>query len=132
MGDLRKNFSAWEFECGCGCGANTMSEEILDKLQAMRDDYGASISINSGARCAEHNAKVGGKPDSEHIPDPVTGEAEGVDIKYQGSYQYHRLDFLAHLHFRRVGQADNFIHVGTRASKAQDRTWRYPPKEQKK
>lgn len=108
-----------------------MSQDTIKRLQAMRDDYGHSININSGARCAEYNQKVGGKPDSEHIPDPATGEAEGADVRYNGARQYHRLDLLAHLHFRRIGQADNFIHVGTRESKDQDVTWRYPTREKK-
>lgn len=131
MGDLRRNFSAWEFACGCGCGTEAMSDELLDRLQSMRDDYGTSMTVTSGARCPEYNAKVGGKPDSEHVPNHETDEAEGADIAYSGSTQYHKLDLAAHLNFRRVGQADNFIHVGCRASKKQDCTWRYPPKKKK-
>jgi hypothetical protein len=108
-----------------------MSPDLIERLQAMRDDVGKSIDINSGIRCPAHNAKVGGKPDSEHIPDPVTGLTEGADLKYSGSKDRQLFTLTTHLHFRRIGIASNFFHVGTRESKAQDVTWIYPPKQKK-
>lgn len=131
MGDLTKDFSAWEFECKCGCGTKAMSQEFLDRLQSLRDDYGKAITVRSGARCAEHNARVGGKPDSEHLPDPVTGESEGADLEYSGSRDRQTMNLTSHLNFRRIGIAESFFHIGSRASKAQDVTWLYPPKKKK-
>lgn len=130
MGDLTRNFSTWEFACHCGCGVNKMSNEFLTRLQTMRSSYGATMTVTSGARCAEYNEKVGGKPDSEHIPDPETGEAEGADIAWKGgSRSFNGLNKTAHNNFMRIGIADNFFHLGSRASKAQGVTWRYPSKK---
>ncbi len=132
MGDLTKNFSAWEFECRCKCGTGAMSFEFLEQLQKMRDDYGDTITIRSGIRCPEHNAKVGGKPDSEHLPDPVTGLTEGADIAFDGSSRQRRSFIIhSHKHFKRVGIASNFFHLGTRKTKAQEVTFIYPPKKKK-
>lgn len=128
MGDLSKNFSAWEFACQCGCGTGTISPVLINRLQFIRDGLGRSINIRSGIRCPDHNAKVGGSPDSEHIPDPVTGLTEGADLGYSGSQERHRLTLATHLNFRRVGIAETFFHVGVRASKVQDVTWIYPKK----
>jgi len=128
MGDLSKNFSAWEFECRCKCGTGAMSPEFIARLQILRDRYGQPITVRSGIRCPEHNAKVGGKPDSEHLPDPETGLTEGADLGYSGSYCRHMMTWAAHIAFNRVGIADEFIHVGSRASKPQDVTWIYPKK----
>lgn len=129
MGDLSKNFSAWEFECKCGCGTGAMDPEFINALQILRNRYGKPITVRSGIRCPEHNAKVGGKPDSEHLPDPETGLTEGADLGYSGSHDRHIMVWAAHSPFRRVGIAKDFIHVGSRLSKDQEVTWIYPPKK---
>lgn len=129
MGDLSKNFSAWEFECHCKCGTGAMAHEFIARLQAMREALGHVINIRSGIRCPEYNALVGGKPDSEHLPDPVTGLTEGADLGFHGSQELHALTWASHANFARVGIADNFIHVGSRASKAQAVTWIYQSKK---
>lgn len=40
--------------------------EFLDRLQQLRDGLGRRIIVNSGHRCALHNARIGGAPLSEH------------------------------------------------------------------
>jgi len=66
MGDLRRNFSTWEFRCKCGCGAIDMQDEFLDKVQDARDIADVPLNITSGYRCAGHNISVGGASDSMH------------------------------------------------------------------
>ena len=128
MGDLSQNFSAWEFECKCKCGTGAMDPTFIERLQLMRAFLGRSIIIRSGVRCPEHNALVGGKPDSEHLPDPDTGLTSGADLEFFGSKERRVFNIASHYAFRRVGIADNFIHVGNRPSKAQGVTWIYPKK----
>lgn len=105
-----------------------MDPSFIRRLQSMREDLGEAITIRSGIRCPEHNAKVGGSPDSEHIPDPFTGFTEGADLGYFGSTERQLIVLTSHLNFRRVGIAENFIHVGNREAKSQDVTWVYPKK----
>jgi uncharacterized protein YcbK (DUF882 family) len=79
---LTKNFSLKEFNSKCG---RTMPEnviknitELAKNLQMLRDAVAKSISITSGYRSPEHNAKIKGAKNSQHI----TGMA--ADIKVTG------------------------------------------------
>ena len=65
-GDLTKNFSRKEFGCKCGCGKDDISPRLAEMCQTIRDAVGVPVRVNSGCRCAAHNAKVGGAPDSYH------------------------------------------------------------------
>ena len=61
-----KNFKVSEFACKCGCG-NRVQQKLIDMLQVIRDKAEIPVRVNSGYRCAEHNAKVGGVKGSQHI-----------------------------------------------------------------
>ena len=63
-----KNFKVSEFACKC-CGENRIDQRILDMAQVIRDELGVPIHVNSGYRCAEHNARVGGVKGSYHTKD---------------------------------------------------------------
>lgn len=67
-----KHFKKSEFACKCGGKyCNGYPEEIDEKMvkyaDAIRDRLGKSININSGLRCAKHNARVGGVSNSQHL-----------------------------------------------------------------
>ncbi len=53
-----KYFKLQEFTCRCGCGQTNMVPEFIDKLDALRDKLGFGLTINSGYRCPEYNAKI--------------------------------------------------------------------------
>lgn len=67
MGDLSTHFSRSEFACKCGCGFDTVDTEMLGVLEDLRAMFKEPIAITSGCRCAEHNAKEGGSPRSQHV-----------------------------------------------------------------
>lgn len=90
MGDLSKNFSAWEFKCGhCGrlVGPSVL---LLQALQRLRDDVGRPLAIVSGYRCAEGNRSVGGTRDSQHL----CGNAVDVPAGYTSAARAHRAGFV--------------------------------------
>ena len=60
------NFTQREVACPC-CGELYLDADSMDAIQALRDDWGEAIIINSGHRCAKHNAAVGGAPNSQHL-----------------------------------------------------------------
>ena len=52
-----KYFKFEDFECK-HCGKNLQSEEFITKLDALREDLGFALVVNSGYRCPEYNATV--------------------------------------------------------------------------
>lgn len=84
LGDLSTNFWKSEFRCPCKkCRRKKVrvSQLLIFKLEMLRIELGDKpIIINSGNRCPEENKKVGGHPNSPHIPKP-NGEAADIRIK---------------------------------------------------
>lgn len=79
---VTKNFNLNEFNSKCG---RQMPEnikkniiEIIHNLQVIRDEVKVPISITSGYRSPEHNAKVKGAKDSQHV------KGTAVDFKVHG------------------------------------------------
>ena len=74
-----KWFSMNEFECHCGCrmpdSARANIEALVEQvLDPAREGYGKPVCVNSGYRCARHNAAVGGVAGSQHM----RGEAADI------------------------------------------------------
>ena len=55
-----KNFKVSEFACKCGCRFDKIDQRVMDMAQALRDELGVPVRVNSGCRCEEHNTKSGG------------------------------------------------------------------------
>jgi len=105
MGDLSTNFSKWEFECKCGCGYDDISMELILLLEEIRADVGGPIRINSGCRCSNHNAAIGGTKHSRHM----TGEAADIQVE-GGWHRYKVLCAAVHRGAEGIGIAKGFIH----------------------
>jgi uncharacterized protein YcbK (DUF882 family) len=82
MAKITNNFSLQEFNSKCGRAIpnNILPNifELAKNLQVLRDAVGKSISITSGYRSPEHNAKIKGAKNSQHI------KGAAADIKIQG------------------------------------------------
>ena len=63
---LWPDFSPREVACR-HCGELYLDPVAMDALQALRRAWGKAIVINSGHRCAVHNAAVGGLATSRHL-----------------------------------------------------------------
>lgn len=109
---LSKNFKVSEFHCkGARCCSKTLvSEELIERLQILRELAGAPITINSGYRCYKHNRAVGGASSSQHI----NGKAADVVISGKSAKQMAVLAEQAG--FRCVLLYSNRIHVDVRDS----------------
>ena len=66
-GAITENFLAEEFRCKCGCGVILISEELVQKLQKLRDHFGTSITVSSGYRCPIQTKNVGSDSSSPHL-----------------------------------------------------------------
>jgi len=81
------NFSEAELNCNSGaeCPYPDRLRHLAWTLQTIREYYGKPIRVNSGYRSPEHNAKIGGVRNSQHVQAlaadlaPTTGKAEDLD-----------------------------------------------------
>lgn len=107
---LSENFRLDEFKCKCGkCDPILVDEALVTWLQKLRDHFGKSVNINSGYRCAKHNAsaKVGGSPSSHHV------KGMAADIRVEGVTPEEVAKYAESIGIQRIGLYDNFVHIGS-------------------
>tara|TARA_B100000029_G_scaffold173778_1_gene170465 strand:- start:2134 stop:2532 length:399 start_codon:yes stop_codon:yes gene_type:complete len=123
---MTRNFKRSEFKCKCGCGADQINEDLVRRLQEVRDLLGEPMRITSGVRCEKHNASpdVGGSPSSSHVPDN-SGIAHAVDVSCNNSAYRERLLKAVLQVFDRVGIAKSFIHMDVDPNKTAGVVWVY-------
>jgi uncharacterized protein YcbK (DUF882 family) len=123
MGDLSDHFSKSEFKCSCGCGYGTregdVSEALLDLLERMREEYGP-IRLTSGCRCAQHNAAVGGVPNSAH----TRGTAADI-FCFGGRTRRELVDLAVVCDAAGIGVAKTFVHVDVDDVLSRPSAWSY-------
>ena len=107
---LSANFQAREFDCKCGkCSETSINLDHVAKLQKLRDDLGATITINSAYRCPAHNAAVGGEKNSMHM------KGHATDIVVEGMKPDEVADSCEQ--FDGLGRYDSFTHIDSRGFK---------------
>ena len=114
MGDLSKNFSRHEFECGCGCVSDTVDAELLEVLQDIRHHFDRSIKITSSNRCEAHNKAVGGGIRSQHLK----GRAADIKVGYTNPYDVQEYLLKKYPDKYGIGRYERFTHIDTRTGKA--------------
>lgn len=109
---ISANFKVREFRC------KDRSDKILvdtgfvrDKLQKIRDYFGAPITINSAYRTAAYNKKVGGASKSYHM----SGQA--FDIVVKGHTPEEVAQYAQSLGINGVIKYNTFVHVDSREVK---------------
>ena len=60
------HFARGEMRCPC-CGRGAVALALVLALEDVRTLFGGPVVIASGWRCAAHNARVGGHPQSRHL-----------------------------------------------------------------
>jgi len=97
-----------------------MDKTFLLRLDEARERAGIPFVINSAYRTPEHNAKIGGKPNSSHL------KGLAVDISVTNSRQrFIVLNALLEVGFTRIGIADTFIHIDLDNEKSKEVIWTY-------
>tara|TARA_R110000823_G_scaffold309130_1_gene433168 strand:+ start:224 stop:583 length:360 start_codon:yes stop_codon:yes gene_type:complete len=113
------NYSEFDSPDLKGSGSK-MSDEVISMLDVARKKYGKAMVINSGYRTCEHNAEVGGKPESSHL------KGLAVDISCVNSTDRFNLEgVLRDVGFKRLGIGKTFIHADIDKNKSQYMTWLY-------
>ena len=118
---LSPSFTVREFRCRDGTDTIMIDEGLVVLLQCIREHFGKPITITSGYRTAEHNAKVGGSKSSQHLlgraadiqvagvsPDAVAAYAESLMPTWGGVGRYPV----------KAGRAQGWDQVDTRANKS--------------
>lgn len=126
MGTISKNFSYREFERSDAAGRNDICnvitttrvrdaiyELVIEVLQPLRDEWGKPLEVNSGYRCPEVNAIVGGVPTSQH----TLGEA--ADIAAERPYALAKLAKELELPFDQMILYPDFVHFSHKLNGAQ-------------
>lgn len=102
-------------QCPC-CGKGSASLALLILLEHLRMHFNAPVSITSCARCAEHNAKVGGSKRSEHLIDE-NGLSDAADVKVAGirpNIVAKHLRELPYANLLGIGVYNSWVHVDVR------------------
>lgn len=94
--------------CSCGCNSGSVNQQLLDKLQIVRNKFGKGMIVTSGYRCATHNLKIGGASKSQHL----TGNA--IDISCTNSSDRAVLVRLGLEQGLTVGVRKDIIHFDNR------------------
>jgi uncharacterized protein YcbK (DUF882 family) len=105
--DKYPNFKKAEFDCK-HTGENNMQHEFMQKLQAIRTEFGKSIQITSGFRSVKHPVEAR----KTHSHGEHT-QGNCADIACTNSNDRFRLISLALKHgVTRIGVAKTFLHLG--------------------
>lgn len=110
--NISANFKVREFRCKDGSDRILIDAGFVrDKLQAIRDYFGAPVIINSAYRTPEYNKKVGGTPKSYHM----SGRA--LDIVVKGHTPAEVAQYAQSLGINGIGLYAGFVHVDSRDKK---------------
>lgn len=78
MATATPDFKPSDFKCKCGCGAMHVKVPLLQLVQSIHDHFKKPVTITSGVRCRNRNAKARGARQSRHL------YGEAADIKVTG------------------------------------------------
>ena len=113
-----KYFSDYELMChgaeqgDCNCGLETaanVSPRLLELLDQLRKNIGGPLEVSCVYRCPEHNAQVGGVPNSQHVLG-TAADTQWPDFLSHGEYEW----YVRQLPFDGIGIYDWGIHVDVR------------------
>ena len=107
-------FKKEEFRCKCGKYCNGYpvepSEELVSVLEKIRKYFGKPVIVNSGIRCATHNANVGGANASQHMKGTAADiVVKGIDPERVAKYAETLLPKTGG-----IGRYKTFTHIDVR------------------
>lgn len=108
---MSKYFKPQEFRCKDGSVhpvyAGGVRDDLLLILDEIRERFGKPVIVNSGYRSPEHNARVGGVPNSFHI------QGMAADIRPEDLKDLPKLYAIANEvnSTGGVGKYKTFVHV---------------------
>ena len=127
--DYDKNpfFKEREFVCKCKkCQNAYVYKELIDKLTIARENANTPFIITSGCRCPEHNSKVKGSQNSDHLASLEYYICCGVDIHcIDNTNRFLIIKSLLDAGINRIGLDKTFIHAGIDKRNKANKIWFY-------
>lgn len=129
---ITEHFNEDELRCHCGCGRMEFTDAAVEKLEALRVQFGRPIVVNSGYRCPEYNDRIShtgrGGPHTVTKGDNIT-----VDVKVFGRDAYRLVDLAIGHGFTGIGvnqkgaHSGRFLHLdrSPHADHPRPRVWSY-------
>lgn len=112
---LTENFNLQEFECTHPDHRHVkIDENLVHKLQKLRDMLGVPLRINSAYRCIERNKQVGGATNSQHM----YGKAVDVSLHNVDKSIDEVKEIAEDIGFDGIGLYRSFIHLDVRGKPA--------------
>lgn len=117
---MSAHFIESEFYCKCDkCKADPgrrvkVNPLLIEELEKIRSYFGLPVIINSGVRCPEHNAEVGGKPHSQHL----LGNAADIVIRGVCPRVIYSYINVVYPNKYGAGLYKTFVHFDVRPTKA--------------
>ena len=111
---LSAHFRVREFACQDGSDAVLVAPRLVMVLETIRAHFGAPITISSGYRTPQYNAKVGGVAHSQHC----YGMAADISVKGQTPAAVAAYARQLMPDWGGVGIYDTFTHIDVREAKA--------------
>lgn len=109
---VSKNFKVKEFRCKDGSDKVLIDDDFVrTKLQAIRDHFGAPVTINSAYRTESYNKKVGGAKSSYHM------KGQAFDIAVKGHTPLEVARYAQSLNINGIIQYNSFVHVDSRSTR---------------
>ncbi len=101
------NFTKAEFDCKA-TGENNMQHEFMEKLQAIRKEYGKSMTVTSGFRSVKHPVEA--KKTHSH-GEHTQGMCADIACS-NGSDRFQLIQLSLKHGITRIGIAKTFLHLG--------------------
>ena len=111
---LSTNFTVEEFACKDGSDTVLVAPRLVMVLQSIRSRFGAAVTINSGYRTPQYNAKEGGAAHSQHC----YGTAADIVVKGQTPEAVAAFARTLMPDWGGVGVYKSFTHIDVRETKA--------------
>ena len=98
--------------CTCGhpdCDKRSVNQDVLNRMQNVRNDIGRGLTVTSGGRCPNHSNEINRTTPADHQ------NCVGIDIACSGGKERGELVTLALVNgFNAIGVAKSFVHFGCR------------------
>lgn len=111
---LSAHFKVREFACGDGSDAVLVAPRLVMVLESIRTHFGVPVTISSGYRTPQYNAKVDGAAHSQHC----YGMAADIVVKGQTPETVAAYARQLMPDWGGVGVYKSFTHVDVREAKA--------------